>query len=68
MIPRIGPMEVILILGLAIVLFGPKKLPELGRSLGRTLREFRKSTREPEPEEEIPEELAETGGKAGSVR
>ncbi|RJX19177.1 MAG: twin-arginine translocase TatA/TatE family subunit [Ammonifex sp.] len=46
MIPRIGPTELILILGLVLVVFGPKRLPEVGRSLGKTLREFRKSTRE----------------------
>jgi len=59
---RFGPAEVILILGLVIVLFGAKKLPELGRSLGMTLREFRKSTQEADKEpgaEEEPEEKRE---------
>jgi sec-independent protein translocase protein TatA len=45
-IPRIGATELILILGLLLVIFGPKRLPEVGRSLGKTLREFRKSTKE----------------------
>jgi sec-independent protein translocase protein TatA len=37
-------MEVFVIMVLALLLFGPKKLPEIGRSLGKGLREFRKST------------------------
>ncbi|MEH6907843.1 twin-arginine translocase TatA/TatE family subunit, partial [Neobacillus drentensis] len=36
----------ILILTLALIIFGPKKLPEIGRAFGQTLKEFKKSTRE----------------------
>lgn len=39
---KIGTMELILILGIALVVFGPSKLPELGRTLGKTLNEFKK--------------------------
>jgi sec-independent protein translocase protein TatA len=35
-----------LILTLALIIFGPKKLPEIGRAFGQTLKEFKKSTRE----------------------
>ncbi|MGC5328021.1 twin-arginine translocase TatA/TatE family subunit [Brevibacillus sp. SYSU BS000544] len=42
----IGIPGLILILILALVLFGPKKLPEIGRAVGQTLKEFKKSTRE----------------------
>ena len=42
--PNIGAPELILILIVALVVFGPRKLPELGKSLGAGLREFRKST------------------------
>ncbi|MET3288643.1 UNVERIFIED_CONTAM: TatA/E family protein of Tat protein translocase [Brevibacillus sp. OAP136] len=42
----IGIPGLILILILAIVLFGPKKLPELGRAVGHTLKEFKRATRE----------------------
>ncbi len=42
--PNIGPAELLVILLVALVVFGPRKLPELGKSLGAGLREFRKST------------------------
>lgn len=42
--PNIGPAELLVILLVALVVFGPRKLPELGKSLGHGLREFRKST------------------------
>lgn len=41
--PNIGPLELAIVLVIALVIFGPKRLPELGRSLGRGLREFRSS-------------------------
>ena len=39
----IGPLEIVLLLGIALVVLGPKKLPEVGRSIGRGMREFRES-------------------------
>jgi sec-independent protein translocase protein TatA len=41
MFPNLGPMELILIMGLGVLLFG-KRLPEVGRSLGRGIVEFKK--------------------------
>jgi sec-independent protein translocase protein TatA len=41
--PNIGPMELIVVLILALVVLGPKRLPDVGRSLGRGMREFRES-------------------------
>ena len=41
--PSIGPMELIIVLALALVILGPKRLPEAGRSLGRGMREFKQS-------------------------
>jgi sec-independent protein translocase protein TatA len=41
--PNIGPLELIVVLIIALVVFGPKRLPELGRSMGRGIREFRGS-------------------------
>jgi len=42
----VGPMEIIIVLALALLIFGPKRLPEMGRTLGRAAREFRKATDE----------------------
>jgi sec-independent protein translocase protein TatA len=41
--PNIGPMELIIILAIALIVLGPKKLPEVGRSVGRGMREFKES-------------------------
>ncbi|MCM3668293.1 twin-arginine translocase TatA/TatE family subunit [Mesobacillus maritimus] len=46
MLQNIGIPGLILILVIALVIFGPKKLPEIGRAFGSTLKEFKKSTRE----------------------
>lgn len=46
MFSNIGVPGLILILVLALIIFGPKKLPEIGRAFGQTLKEFKKSTRE----------------------
>jgi TatA/E family protein of Tat protein translocase len=43
---NIGPLEIILILVVALLVFGPKRLPEVGRSVGRGLREFRRASTE----------------------
>lgn len=37
----IGGIEILVILVIALVIFGPKKLPEMGRSLGKAIREFK---------------------------
>lgn len=44
--PNIGVPELILILVIALIVFGPKKLPEVGRSVGKGLREFRRASQE----------------------
>lgn len=43
--PNIGAAELMLIVVVALLVFGPRKLPELGRSVGQALREFRRTTR-----------------------
>ena len=40
--PQVGPLEILVVLVVALVVFGPSKLPELGRQVGRGYREFRK--------------------------
>lgn len=46
MLSNIGIPGLILILVLALIIFGPKKLPEIGRAVGQTLKEFKKSANE----------------------
>ncbi len=41
--PTPGPLEIIIVLIIVLVIFGPKRLPDLGRSLGRGMREFKDS-------------------------
>jgi sec-independent protein translocase protein TatA len=41
--PSIGPMELIIVLVVALLVLGPKRLPDAGRSLGRGMREFKDS-------------------------
>jgi len=40
---NVGPMELIIVLAIALIVLGPKKLPEAGRSIGRGMREFKDS-------------------------
>ena len=39
--PNIGPLEIALVLIVALIILGPKKLPDMGRSLGKGMREFK---------------------------
>lgn len=55
--PNIGAGELIIVLVIALIIFGPGKLPEVGQALGRTVREFRHAT-DTSPRPAVP---AETG-------
>ena len=46
MFGNIGLPEMMVIMAIALLVFGPKKLPEIGRSVGKAMREFKKSTEE----------------------
>ena len=64
----IGMTEILVVLVIALLLFGPKKLPELGRSLGQSIREFKKGAAEIKEELEAAIEEPEkktTGSKEG---
>ncbi len=63
MFGSIGMPELIVILAIALIVFGPKKLPDVGRSIGEAIRGFRKVMSEPEklPPEE-PEKQTKTEG------
>jgi sec-independent protein translocase protein TatA len=51
--PSIGPLELIVVLAIALVVLGPRRLPDAGRSLGRGLREF-KGALSPGPRDDGP--------------
>lgn len=57
--PSIGWQELVIVMVVILCIFGPKKLPELGRSMGKGIREFRKSTSE--IEEKVTGEEPEAG-------
>lgn len=43
---RIGLQELLIVFGLALLIFGPSKLPEIGKSLGKGIREFKQTSKE----------------------
>ena len=52
--PNVGAPELIIILVIALIVLGPKKLPEVGRSVGKGMREFKESLAGNETDDEIP--------------
>jgi len=52
MLPHLGPMELVIILVIALMVFGAGKLPEVGSALGKGIKEFKKATND-EPAREI---------------
>jgi sec-independent protein translocase protein TatA len=67
MFGSIGMPELIIILVIALIIFGPRKLPELGKSLGRSINEFKKASTDLQNtlEQEIKiEEQKESAAKA----
>lgn len=55
--PNVGPWEIILLLLLALLLFGAKRLPEIGRSMGKGMREFKDSLSGDDKRDDDPAEL-----------
>jgi sec-independent protein translocase protein TatA len=65
---NIGPMELIIVLVIALIVLGPKRLPDAGRSLGRGLREFKDSLsgdRRDDDDEDDVAELHTTSSSSG---
>ena len=65
---KIGLWQLVLIFGVFVVLFGYKKLPEIGKTLGQGLRNFRRSLNEKDEIDitPVPEEKAETKEKSST--
>jgi sec-independent protein translocase protein TatA len=51
------PMHLLLILGIALLFFGPKRLPELGKGLGTSIRDFKDAMSGPKPEDKSNSQL-----------
>jgi sec-independent protein translocase protein TatA len=58
----IGPWEIAILLVIVLLVFGPKRLPEMGKSLGRGMREFKNSVtgKDDDDDDESPAELPTT--------
>jgi sec-independent protein translocase protein TatA len=54
----IGPLELLIVLGVVLVIFGPKRLPALGRQLGAGMREFRDSIARKSGDDDDPDDAA----------
>jgi sec-independent protein translocase protein TatA len=65
--PNIGPMEVGIVLIIALVVFGPKRLPDLGHSLGKGIREFKGSINGEEPAEPVEPKPVEASAVAATA-
>jgi sec-independent protein translocase protein TatA len=64
--PNIGPVELIIVLVIVLVLFGAKRLPEVGRGLGQGMKEFKDSVTGKGGSDE-PKELASTSTSSAST-
>ena len=59
--PNIGPLELVVVLIIALVILGPKKLPDVGRSMGRGMREFKSAITGDHDEDDDDLEWADVG-------
>jgi sec-independent protein translocase protein TatA len=69
--PSLGAPEIIIILVIALLVFGPRRLPEMGRSLGRAVREFKKASDTARKEfgvDEIEREIKDVKTTLGGVK
>jgi sec-independent protein translocase protein TatA len=66
--PNIGPLEIVLILIVALIVFGPKRLPELGRSMGKGIREIKNSVTGDDKDDDDDVRELERAKREASVR
>ncbi len=64
--PNVGPLELAIVLIIALIVFGPKRLPELGKSLGRGIREFKGSVTGEHDDDDDEEPAATTKAEIAS--
>lgn len=64
--PNVGPMEIIILVVILLLVFGSRRLPEIGRSLGKGMREFKDSVtgKDEEPEQESESDAPELTARA----
>ncbi len=67
MFGRIGLPELVLILVIALIIFGPRKLPDIGRSIGRGLREFKQATTEISRNVSLDDDELDVGGSKETI-
>ena len=63
---NIGPMELIIVLVIALLVLGPKRLPQAGRSLGKGMREFKDSLTGDSRDDDDDDDVAEIHGTSSS--
>ncbi|HEV8602489.1 MAG TPA: twin-arginine translocase TatA/TatE family subunit [Gaiellaceae bacterium] len=68
MLPNISLWEILILLLVVLLIFGPRRLPEMGRSLGKGMREFRDSISGKDDPVELPPPQDETGVPAATRR
>ena len=68
MFSQIGPGEIILVLAIALIVLGPKRLPSAARSVGRGLREFKQSLTEADPRRVEEDDTEEPEAKRGPAK
>jgi sec-independent protein translocase protein TatA len=57
--PNVGPLEIAVVLIIVLIIFGPKRLPELGQSMGRGIREFKNSLSGDKDQDDVEEKRRE---------
>jgi sec-independent protein translocase protein TatA len=63
----IGPTELIIVLAIVLIIFGPKRLPGLGRQLGTGMREFKDSITSKDRDDDLDEDDSETRRSANAA-